>query len=122
MLKRLKQLVEKPETAESAENRRVAARYDMVGMRIVLLVDARQYTVHLKDLSSTGMCGLTDAPLTPGQRVCFMFDQEPVPAEICWIRRALIGARFPGHLTEEQLKRLRNARSRTAEAATQPPD
>jgi hypothetical protein len=95
-------------SSQEADDRRIAERHDLTGRNVRLLVDATVFTLHLKDLSRTGLCGLTDAPLAPGQMVCLLFDKwEPVPAQIRWIRKALIGAAFPEPLPAEMVGRLK---------------
>lgn len=92
------------------DNRRIAERHDLTGTEIKLLCDGMQFTIHLKDLSSTGLCGLTDAPLAPGQMVCLIIDKwEPIAAQIRWIRKALIGASFAEPLAPELLARLKRS-------------
>lgn len=94
--------------AGSEADRRIDPRHDLVGAEVKLLFDATVFTIRLKDLSCTGFCGLTDAPLAPGQRVCLLFDQyETVIAEIRWIRKALIGGAFPEPLPRDQVRRFR---------------
>ena len=75
--------------------------------RMNLLVDANLYVLHLKDVSALGLCGLTDAPLAPDQTVIvFLTDDQPVPVQIRWIRRTLIGASFFERLSDETMQRL----------------
>lgn len=81
-------------------------RHTLVGQNITILMDARHFIVQLKDLSACGLCGLTDAPLTTGQPLCFIIDGEPVAGEVRWIRRALIGARFSEPLDDEVIRKL----------------
>ena len=91
----------------AADNRR-AERHDFTGAQTKLLIDGMHFTVHLKDLSATGLCGLTDAPLAPGQMVCLLLEKwEPVAAEIRWIRKALIGVSFTEPLPSELILRLK---------------
>lgn len=81
-------------------------RFEVCGQSITILMDARHHLVRLKDLSTGGLCGLTDAPLAPGQQLCFIIEDEPVAAEIRWIRRTLIGAQFTDPLDAEVIKKL----------------
>ena len=95
----------------AGENRR-AERHDLTGAQMKLLVEGINYTVHLKDLSATGLCGLTDAPLAPGQIVCLLIEKsDPVAAEIKWIRKALIGAAFTQPLPDALVSRLKRNHS-----------
>ncbi len=95
-------------SSSDGDNRRIAERHDFTGSQMKLLVDGMHFIVHLKDLSATGLCGLTDAPLAPGQMVCLVLDKwDPVAAEIKWIRKALIGAAFSEPLPGELVARLK---------------
>ncbi len=86
---------------------RKAKRHDATGSRMNLLVDANLYILHLKDVSALGVCGLTDAPLAPDQNVIlFLTDDQPVPVQIRWIRRTLIGASFFERLSDDTLQRV----------------
>lgn len=91
---------------------RADVRIPLIGQNITILMDARHYLVRLKDLSASGLCGLTDAPLSPGQQLCFMIDDMPVAGEVRWIRRTLIGAQFADPLDDETIRRLQR-RSKT---------
>jgi hypothetical protein len=98
--------------ADANDNRRIAERHDVTGADVQLLMDGTLFTVHLKDISKTGICGLTDAPLAAGQMVSLMLDRgESVAAEIKWIRRALIGAAFSEPLSEQQVAKVRRNHS-----------
>ncbi len=90
--------------------RRILPRHDLSGEELGLLVDSVRYRLRIKDASRTGLCGLTDAPLAPGQRVFLLFDGSAGhAAEICWIRNARIGASFLEPLANEELARMRAA-------------
>jgi hypothetical protein len=102
-----------PATGGDGE-RRIDERLDFIGTDAVLLLDATRFTVRLKDLSSFGLCGLTDAPLFPGQTICLLLGaDEPIVAEVRWIRKALIGAAFTSPLSEAQVLRLKRNQGRT---------
>lgn len=102
------------EEERAPERPRANARYALTGQDITILMDARHYLVRLKDLSTCGLCGLTDAPLSQGQPLCFIIDGQPVAAEIRWIRRTLIGAKFADPLDAEVIRKLQR-RSRPAQ-------
>lgn len=100
---------DQPEPSE----RRHDLRHDLTGMDVRLLAGKVQYVLHLKDLSCTGLCALTDAPLAPGDRVYLLFEQmEPCEVEICWTRRALFGAAFTKQLSLEVIRTLCRRRKR----------
>jgi hypothetical protein len=99
--------------AASLKDRR-AKRHDATGAKMNLLVDANLYVLHLKDISALGLCGLTDAPLAPEQNVVvFLTADQPVPLQIRWIRRTLVGASFFERLPDETMQRLIKLYART---------
>jgi hypothetical protein len=98
--------------------RRIDERLNFVGTDTFLLMDGTRFTLRLKDLSSFGLCGLTDAPVAPGQMVCMLLsDGQPLAAEIRWIRKSLIGAAFPTPLAAECVHRLRRSHGRRSRSA-----
>ena len=102
-----------PDNSNQEErDRRLDVRHDFTGENVRLLVRKVQFILHLKDLSCTGLCALTDAPLALGERAYLLFeDEEPFEAEVRWIRRALFGASFCEPLTFQTLQRLRRRRN-----------
>jgi hypothetical protein len=99
-----------PPAPGAGEDNRRAERHDLTGAEAKLLCDGMQFTIRLKDLSCTGICGLTDAPLAPGQRVGLMLDKwEPIPTQIRWIRKALIGASFLDPIAPELVTRMKRS-------------
>ncbi len=96
--------------SDDAANRRIAERHDLTGTQMKLLMDGMHFTLHLKDLSTTGLCGLTDAPIAQGQKICLLIDKwQPVAAEVKWVRKALIGAAFTEPLMPDQVVRLKRS-------------
>jgi hypothetical protein len=93
--------------AGSAKDRQ-APRHELMGAVMYLLVDATKYKLHLKDLSSTGVSGMTDAPLALNQTVVLYLtkQEDPVAIQIRWIRRTMIGAAFLENVSEEAMQRL----------------
>jgi hypothetical protein len=86
----------------------VVKRHGCAGLDTKILVDGLLFIVRLKDLSCTGLCGITDAPLSPGRTVCLLFERwDPVAAEVRWIRKSLIGLSFNEPLPAEQIARLK---------------
>lgn len=107
-----------PEQSNAGAERRITARHDFIGCTVTIATRAGHFTLNLKDISRTGLCGLTDAPLAAGEMVQLLFkDADPLPAEICWIRRAFIGARFPEPLNRSMLQKLRRFRKARRSAA-----
>lgn len=101
---------------------RADMRIPLIGQNITILMDARHYLVRLKDLSASGLCGLTDAPLIPGQQLCFMIDDLPVAGEVRWIRRTLIGAQFSDPLDDDTIRRLQRRSKAVRESWSQDED
>ncbi len=92
----------------SAAERRGGERHALPSTRIDLRAGGMVFALRLKDLSRSGFCGLTDAPLAPGQIVYLLAERaEPLPARIRWIRRALIGAEFAEPLPRPLLARIK---------------
>lgn len=101
-------------SSEEAEaERRINRRHDLTGLDTRLIAEGLPWVLRLKDLSCTGICGLTDAPLVVGQSICVRFDgQDEVPGHIRWIRRTLIGAAFEEPIDPKWIDKLRRARRR----------
>lgn len=100
------------DAAAAGAERRIDVRHPLPSTRIDLRAGGMVFALRLKDLSSSGFCGLTDAPLAPGQIVYLLAEQaEPLPARVRWIRRALIGAEFAEPLRGPTLARLKPRRS-----------
>lgn len=92
---------------------REAERHDLTGAKMSILIDANRYVLHVKDLSSSGISGLTDAPLALGQIVVlYLSETNPIAMQIRWIRRTLIGGAFLENLPEENLQAMIKAHSR----------
>ena len=101
---------------------RVDMRIPLIGQNITILMDARHYLVRLKDLSASGLCGLTDAPLVAGQQLCFMIAGLPVAGEVRWIRRTLIGAQFSEPLDDETIRRMQRRSKAVRESSSRDED
>ena len=92
---------------------REANRHDLTGAKMQILIDANLYVLHVKDLSSSGISGLTDAPLALDQVVVlYLSKNNPIAMQIRWIRRTLVGGAFLENLPEENLQALVKANSR----------
>jgi hypothetical protein len=91
-----------------ASERRVDARHPVAGAEARLLCEGMHYALRLKDVSSYGLCALTDAPVAPGQSATVLFEaEEPCEVEIRWVRRTLIGAAFLRPLAPNILHKMR---------------
>jgi hypothetical protein len=94
-------------SAAAGPERRIDARHELPSTEVSILAGGMRFALRLKDLSQYGLCGLTDAPLAPGQIVFLLAGMaEPLAAEIRWIRRALIGAAFTDPVPAEVLQAI----------------
>jgi hypothetical protein len=63
--------------------------------------------IRLKDLSRGGASGLICEPVGVGDHIVFDFDsRHQIEAEVCWVRRLLVGVRFTNELTPQFVDRL----------------
>lgn len=92
----------------AGEDRRFSERRLFRGAEVYLFVDDRQHhRLHIKDLSFSGMSGLTDVPLQPGDLVTVQLEEMLLPsAEVRWTRNALVGLVFLNPLPVTRFKRL----------------
>lgn len=84
-------------------------RLDFLGENLRMMVDGIPFLLRLKNLSSKGVCGLTDAPVAHGQMVTLVFNNgEQVGAEIRWTNKAMIGVSFTEALQADTMQKLRS--------------
>lgn len=63
--------------------------------------------MRLKDLSRGGASGLICEPVGIGDHVVLEFDRRhQVEAQVCWVRRLLVGVKFTNELTPQFVERL----------------
>lgn len=94
--------------AEEESDRRTETRHDFTGGDVLLLSANLRFTLHLRDLSRTGICGLTVAPLETKENILLLFeDWDAIAAKIRWVRGSWIGAAFAEPLTHREMQRLR---------------
>ena len=99
--------VPEAETEAARIKRQRAMRHNLTGTTMKLIVDSNPFTLHVKDLSASGLCGLTDAPLAVHQLVSLHLTKtDRVAVQIRWIRRALIGAAFMEAIPDDTMERL----------------
>lgn len=91
------------------EDRRRAARYRLKGGEVFLfLVGDQRFRLRLRDLCSMGLSGLTDAPVSVGERLIVQLEEMLMPAaDVVWTRRAMVGLSFINGLPLVRMKRLR---------------
>jgi len=92
---------------KAARERRINERHDLTGFKVVVRQKRAYSTFHIKDLSCTGMAGISDIPLPVG---AFIFVQLKKPhfrgAEVRWVRNAMIGLQFYRPLQPEFVEKL----------------
>jgi len=63
--------------------------------------------MRLKDLSRGGASGLICEPVGVGDHIVLELDRKhQVEAEVCWVRRLLVGVKFTNELTPQFVERL----------------
>lgn len=75
--------------------------------------EPEKFTLRVKDLSLTGISGLTDAPVSPGDLIFVQLEETLIPAaEVVWFRRTLVAFHFTEPLEVKKLKRLKDAQDK----------
>ena len=88
---------------------RRGTRHPLRGRDASLMVDNVRYAIRLKDLSCTGVAGLTDAPLQAGQLVSLELEEDVFRAgEVRWTRVAMAGIEFQDPLSLDLVDRVRS--------------
>jgi hypothetical protein len=65
------------------------------------------YQIRFKDISTGGACGLICEPVQVGDFVIVEFDRaHQIEAQICWVRRLMVGLKFTHPLAEDFIARL----------------
>jgi hypothetical protein len=90
------------------EDRRRSNRVAMRGAELFLFLEGDQrFRFRVRDLGSTGLSGLTDAPLTAGQLLIVQLEEMLMPAaQVMWTRRAWVGLQFVNPVPAARFKRL----------------
>ena len=99
------------------DKRRIAERHSFAGAEVYIYRRWRQvldtgprerFNLRLKDVSRSGICGLTDAPLLIGDVVFVQFETTlMLAAHVAWFRHALIGLELVEVIPEARMERLR---------------
>ena len=100
------------EAEESAaeRERRLDARHDFIGEKIIMRDRRTNATLQLKDLSSKGACGVSDVPFALGATVFLQLKKPHFhAAEVRWVRNATMGLRFYRPLPPEFVEKLHEA-------------
>jgi len=93
---------------EGEEDRRGAERYWFAGGEVFLFLPNDQcFRLRLRDVSTDGLSGITDAPLSPGELVMVQFEETFMPAaHVAWTRNAWVGLSVVNPMPEARLQRL----------------
>jgi hypothetical protein len=87
---------------------RRSERFRFTGAEVFLfLTGDERFRLRLRDVSCTGVCGLTDAPVSPGELVMIQFEETLMPAaHVTWTRNAIAGFHMVNPLPLPRLRRL----------------
>lgn len=90
------------------EDRRGTERFTFGGAEVFLFTpDDQCFRLRLKDVSLTGVSGLTDAPVSIGELVMIQFEETLMPAaHVTWTRNATIGMELVNPMPPSRLARL----------------
>ena len=92
---------------EDPADKRSYYRWAFKGTTFPCRMGKKKFEIRLKDLSRGGACGLVDEPFAIGD---FFFielgEHQVVEAEVCWVRRVMIGVRFGNPITARFVTRL----------------
>lgn len=90
------------------DDRRGSERFEFTGAEVFLFTpDDQCFRLRLKDVSLTGISGLTDAPVSVGELVMVQFEETLMPAaHVTWTRNATVGMEMVNPLPPSRLTRL----------------
>jgi hypothetical protein len=93
--------------AARPSDKRIFARHAFRTVSLKVRTPGGECEIRLKDLSRGGASGLICEPVDVGDYIVFDFDsRHQVEAEVCWVRRLLVGVRFTNELTPQFVDRL----------------
>jgi hypothetical protein len=94
-------------TAERPSDKRAFVRLSFRTASFKVRMAHGECEIRLKDLSRGGASGLICEPVGIGDHLVVEFDRRhQVEAEVCWVRRLLVGIRFTNELTPQFVERL----------------
>ena len=90
------------------EDLRGHERYPFPGGVIYLyLSDQQRFIMRLRDVSCSGLAGLTDAPISVGELVVVQFEETLMPAaHVVWTRNTTVGLKLVNALPSTRMNRL----------------
>ncbi|WP_166041926.1 PilZ domain-containing protein [Sphingosinicella sp. YJ22] len=97
-----------PTPGASGEELRGHERYPFPGGVIYLfLSDEQRFVMRLRDVSCSGLAGLTDAPISVGELVVVQFEETLMPAaHVVWTRNTTVGLKLVNPLPASRMNRL----------------
>jgi hypothetical protein len=95
-------------TGGNPEDLRGHERYPFPGGVIYLyLSDQQRFIMRLRDVSCSGLAGLTDAPISVGELVVVQFEETLMPAaHVVWTRNTTVGLKLVNALPPARMTRL----------------
>jgi len=93
---------------ETDDERRGAERFWFAGAEVFLFLTGDQcFRLRLKDVSCTGLSGLTDAPLSVGELAMIQFEETLMPAAVVsWTRHSSVGLTMVNPIPPSRLRRI----------------
>ncbi|MDB5673522.1 MAG: hypothetical protein JWM65_504 [Sphingomonas bacterium] len=93
--------------AERPSDKRTFTRLSFRSASFKVRMAGSECEIRLKDLSRGGASGLICEPVGIGDHLVLEFDRKhQVEAEVCWVRRLLVGLKFTNELTPQFVERL----------------
>lgn len=94
-------------TAERPGDKRAFIRLAFRSGSFKVRMTGGECEIRLKDLSRGGASGLICEPVGVGDHLVLEFDRKhQVEAQVCWVRRLLVGLKFTNELTPQFVERL----------------
>lgn len=88
-------------------DKRIFIRHAFRTVSLKVRTSSGECEIRLKDLSRGGASGLICEPVGVGDHIVLEFDRKhQVEAEVCWVRRLLVGVKFTNELTPQFVERL----------------
>jgi len=112
-----KSSVEIADPAGDPADHRAYFRWTFRGTAFPCRAGKKEFEIRLKDLSRGGACGLVDEPMVVGDYFfVHLDDRHVVEAQVCWVRRVMIGVRFNQTLSATFVTGLHERASKHDEA------
>ena len=101
-------VVHGPAEGADEEDRRGSERFWFGGAEVFLFMpDDQSFRLRLKDVSCTGVSGLTDAPVSIGDLAMIQFEETLMPAaHVTWTRGATVGFKLVNAMPVARLRRI----------------